>query len=210
MQLRPRQSANSSNRRLLEDSHALADQNRHVLDIQIEVLEELAHRKVDVNVEVHVGPVIPCEELPQVQCFAGASRTDEHDVALPALDEGNPAKDECAEKELAQLDVGLHQVPQAAPLDFNEPGGPASPRVDNRLSIRQHVDVARESTGLVHDDDALGRPRQDGNRSLQDDEERNRPTPFIPRTSPSANRRSWPMDASRASWPAESFGKRSS
>ena len=101
-------------------------------------------------------------------------RADEHDVARALSDQRDPAQDEGAHNELAELTIGLDQGQERLAVDLDDLARFADANANERGSAGDQVGLAGERTRSEHGHDALGvivRPH-DLDFALGDHEER--------------------------------------
>ena len=95
-----------------EDLVAAADDDGNVLEPDMKSVEQRLHLGVALDLEVGVGVAIAGEKLPQPQRVGRMARPEKHHVGVFIGYQCNPTQDERAHEQLAQLRVGLHDLPQ--------------------------------------------------------------------------------------------------
>jgi hypothetical protein len=129
------------------------------------------------------------------------ARADEDEVAFALRHQREPAKEESTEEDLHQVGVRLDEPSQALRGQLENARRSTRSRLDDDRMAREEGDVAAEPAGSVHGDDAV-RARQDFDRALDDDEERDVPVALLPknravRKTPLASERLDPGDLLR-------------
>ena len=91
----------------------------------------------------------------------------------PFRKERHPAQDEGAQQDLAQLGVALHQQPEILAIDGDDGARVLDPPADEAPPRGEHVDLAGELPGPVHDDRllAIADREHDLDRPLEHHEE---------------------------------------
>ena len=118
---------------VLEDLGSPADQERHVLDPDLELVEERLGVSVLLDVEVAVGMAVSGEELHQTKGAGVVARADQHRVAHVEVDQPHPAEDEGPHQQLAELGIGHDEVAELGRRDVHHlsvgvhPGGDQCP-----------------------------------------------------------------------------------
>ncbi len=161
-------------RRVPEHELAAADQDGDVPLRDVEVVEQLLHPLVVVEIDVRVGMAVAGEELPRPQRRGAEVRSQEHHVADPVRDQLQPAEDERPHEDVAELGVGLHEREQALAVELDHLARLGRARPHERAAAGEHVDLAGELAGLMGGDERLGAAGRadDLEPSLDDHEER--------------------------------------
>ena len=110
---------------------------------------------IGVEVDVGMGMVVAGEELPQAQRAGRVARAHDHDVAVPALDEGEAAQDEGADEDFAQLGVARDQSAERLGGQLQELSGLGDAPENQALLAGDHGHLAGERAGVVVGDGAL-------------------------------------------------------
>jgi hypothetical protein len=98
-------------RRVLEDVTALADEHRHLVDADLEAIEQSLDARVGLDVLVDEGLSVAAEELSDGLGRAGVAGAEEHRVLRQLAHQREAPEDEGAHQNLAQLWVALHERP---------------------------------------------------------------------------------------------------
>ena len=131
--------------RVPQHHRAAADHHRHVVDGDLEPIQQLLDVGITVEVDGRVGMAVARQELLDAERASGMARPDEHDVAEPVRDQLHPAQDEGPHEDLAQLAVGLHERQQVFALELDHFAQRSPARM--RTSLRRPesiVDLAGE------------------------------------------------------------------
>ena len=93
---------------ILEHLALPADQKRNFFGTNVETIEQSTRTVIVVEIDVHVGPGIAGQKLPNAQRIARAAGADHGYVAVPGLQNADAAENERSHEELAELGVVLH------------------------------------------------------------------------------------------------------
>ena len=136
---------------------AAADHHRHVVDGDLEPIQQLLDAGITVEVDGRVRVAVARQERLDAERVSGMARPDEHDVAEPVRNQLHPAEDEGPHEDLAQLAVGLHEGQQVLALELDHGASLARAEADEPAAAREHRDLPGEL------------PRsQDGHKRLRD------------------------------------------
>ena len=135
----------------------LTHQHRDVADADLEVLEQCVHARVAVDVEVDVRMPVAHQEGLEAQGIRRVARPDQHEAAHGIGDQVRAAEHEGAQEQLAQLGVGLHDVPEVRQVDLEQLGRAQRARADQAVPPGDHVHLPGELPGLVDGDPLLSR-----------------------------------------------------
>ena len=129
-----------------------------------------------IGLDVLVGEGLPvaAEELPDVLGAARVARAEQDHVVAVLGHQRHAPQDEGAHQDLAQLRVALHQGAQVVAIDGDDRAVARGARAHQAAPRREHVDLAGELPGAVHD-----RPAPRDRRSAA----RSRSRPTAPRRS---------------------------
>ena len=94
------------------------------------------------------------EKLLETKRSRRMRRADEDHVAEPLLDESDPAQEERAHEDLAQIGVELHQCPKVLPLDRDHFTWLADAGAEQDPAAREHVEFAGEVSGAQDENHA--------------------------------------------------------
>ena len=142
--------------RVPEHHLAPADQQGHVGDGDLEVVQEVLHAGVPVEVDGRVRMSVARQELLDAERARAMARPHEHDVSQPLRDQLHPAEDEGPHDDLAQLAVGLHERQELLAIQLDHLARLAGARPEKRAAPGEHVDLAAELTRSVQGDERFG------------------------------------------------------
>ena len=140
---------------VFQDPVVTADDHRHVLEAELEAIEEHLDARVFFYVEAGVWLAIAREELANPQGRRGMARSDQDSVALVVGDQRHPAEDERAQEDLAQLGIGLHHLPQRVRRHLQELAVLAHPAANQGPAPGQNGRFSGELARSVEDCDRL-------------------------------------------------------
>jgi hypothetical protein len=139
---------------------APAHHHRDLRGADPEVLEQRVHLAVALHVQVDVGMAVAHQERLEPQGVRRVAGADQHRPTESVGDEVGAPQGEGAQEQLAQLRVGLHDVPEVGEIDLEQRGRVEGLRLDQAVSARHHVHLAQELPGPVDGDPLLAHPRQ--------------------------------------------------
>ncbi len=127
-----------------------ANHYRHVLDSDLEPIQERLHVGLALHLLVREGLSVSTQELSDTQGVRRVSRADEDQAAAPVGDERHSPQNERAHQDLAQLEVPLHERTQMLAIHDDDRPVADGARANQIAACRQHVDLARELARTVH------------------------------------------------------------
>ncbi|HTB75646.1 MAG TPA: hypothetical protein VK762_20485 [Polyangiaceae bacterium] len=139
----------------------------------MEAFEQLLHVGRGLDVEVGVRLAVASQEFLELQRARRVPRPDENGIAQTARDTERPAQEKGAHQDVAELRVSDDDAPQAFSADFEDRPVLAHARGYERLSPRQHVELADELATTLRADQLLTEEgdAQDVDRALEHDVE---------------------------------------
>ena len=109
----------------------------------MKAIEERLRIDVALYVDVGVRMAVSRQEFLDAKRAGGVRRSNQHDVALAVLDDGEPAHDERAHQDVAQLAVGLDNRTQALAIDLDDFAGHADAGASQAVTARQDAAARR-------------------------------------------------------------------
>ena len=139
---------------------AVTDHHRKIFDADVKALEQLAHRRIAVDVQVHIRIAVAREELLQTQRARRAGGPEQHDVAAARGHQRHTPQNESTHEQFAELRVGLHDGAQVGIVDRKNFTAFAHAHAHHRTDAAQGAHVSGKTSRTVNHDQAL--PRQGG------------------------------------------------
>src|SRR2546426_2841137 len=128
---------------------AAADHHRHVVDRDMETVEQRLDASIPVEVEGGVRMAVARQERLDAERASGMTRPDEHDVADPLRHQVHPTEEEGPQEDLAQLAVGLHECEHVVALDLEHGTRLSGAHTDEPGAVLDRKSTRLNSSHLV-------------------------------------------------------------
>ena len=138
----------------------------------MEAVEQHLNARVGLDILVGEGLSVAAEKFPDVLGAARVARAEQDHVVVVLRHQREPAQDEGAHQNLAELRVPLHEGPEVLPVDGDDRSVARRARAHEAPASRQHIDLAGELRLAQYGDRLLTvaeRPYE-LDRARQDDE----------------------------------------
>ena len=179
---------------------AAADHDRHVVDGDLETVQQRLDTGIPVEVDGRVRMAVTRQELLDAERTSGMTRPDEHDIADPMRHQLYPTEEEGPQEDLAQFAVGLHEREHVFALDLDYCARLSGTYADEPTAPREHGDLARKLPRSQGGHEFLCDACEPDDRDVTrgDDEKPRVCSPASMSTSPRWTWRTWPCTAMRA------------
>src|SRR5262249_51129204 len=159
--------------RISHDHAGFADDDWHVVDSDVEPIEERLN--LGLGLDLLVGERLPvsAEELSDTEGGRRVPGADEDQAAAAVGDESYPPENEGAHEDLAELEVSLYERTQVLAIHDDDRSIDGGARANEIAACGEHVDLTRELAGAEHPHHvfAAGDGAHDLDAALDDEEE---------------------------------------
>ena len=132
-----------------------ADDDGDLGGLHVETVEQFLRRPVGIEIDVGVRKAIAAEKLAQIEGLGGVARAHQDDRSPAAANQLQPAQNEGAQQDLAQLGVLRDQDAQRVAADLEKLAGFGHAAPHQGALSGDHGDLAGEFAGSVRGDGTL-------------------------------------------------------